>query len=316
MFQTIPKKLVSWCFKPSQPQWIISELRETYIKRYYSWKDQARTAELRPEEQSEKAEKCRVNLWNEIQFEGAIKTEIDTRTEKKEWASSFGLCLWHKPQHANHVRVSSRGPIPKQELLETSQRTYHISISAVHLVTTDQKHLRQVHRIYSRVSAHKKCKVKTIYEITIKVRFTVKCDTQKRTMWGLFVYRELWTRESSSIAFNDERVTQFIPRARTENYKPLLTLVKWWRDGLKGGGEVEPTETVEISSGRISGSRQSMQGCILTSSRPKKREALKAMSSQRRDPLFLSQQFPASGAGTDNRKCVFWCTRGNACKLT
>ena len=27
-------KLVSWCFKPSQPQRIISGLRETFIKRY------------------------------------------------------------------------------------------------------------------------------------------------------------------------------------------------------------------------------------------------------------------------------------------
>ena len=28
------KQLVSWCFKPSQPQRIISGLRETFIKRY------------------------------------------------------------------------------------------------------------------------------------------------------------------------------------------------------------------------------------------------------------------------------------------
>ena len=27
-------------------------------------------AEIRPEEQSEKAESCRENLWNEIQFKG------------------------------------------------------------------------------------------------------------------------------------------------------------------------------------------------------------------------------------------------------
>ena len=36
-------------------------------------------AELRLEEQSEKAESCRENLWNEI-VERAIKTETDTRT--------------------------------------------------------------------------------------------------------------------------------------------------------------------------------------------------------------------------------------------
>ena len=32
-----------------------------------------------------------------------------TRTQeqnKKEWASSVGLCLWHQPQHPHHVKVS------------------------------------------------------------------------------------------------------------------------------------------------------------------------------------------------------------------
>ena len=30
---------------------------------------------------SEKLESCRDNLWNDIQFDRAIKTETDTRTE-------------------------------------------------------------------------------------------------------------------------------------------------------------------------------------------------------------------------------------------
>ena len=38
-------------------------------------------AEIRPEEQSEQAESCRENLWNEIQLKGPQKTETDTRTE-------------------------------------------------------------------------------------------------------------------------------------------------------------------------------------------------------------------------------------------
>ena len=37
--------------------------------------------EVRPEEQSEKAESCRENLWNETQLKGPRETEIDTRTE-------------------------------------------------------------------------------------------------------------------------------------------------------------------------------------------------------------------------------------------
>ena len=47
-------KLVSWCFKPSQPQRIISGLRETFVKRYIV--ERTNKAELRPEEQSEKSE--------------------------------------------------------------------------------------------------------------------------------------------------------------------------------------------------------------------------------------------------------------------
>ena len=60
--------LVSWCFKPSQPQRIISGLRETFIKRCLV--ERTNKAELRPEEQSETAESCRENLWNEIQLKG------------------------------------------------------------------------------------------------------------------------------------------------------------------------------------------------------------------------------------------------------
>ena len=39
-------------------------------------------ADMRPEEQSERAGSCRENLWNELcTVERAIKTETDTRTE-------------------------------------------------------------------------------------------------------------------------------------------------------------------------------------------------------------------------------------------
>ena len=61
-------QLVSRCFKPNQPQWIISRLKETFIKRYVV--ERINKAELRPQEQSEKAEGCRENLWNEIQLKG------------------------------------------------------------------------------------------------------------------------------------------------------------------------------------------------------------------------------------------------------
>ena len=63
--QCFTAELVSWCFKLSQPQRIVSGLRETFIKRCIVERQK------RPEEQSEKAESCRENLWNEIQLKGS-----------------------------------------------------------------------------------------------------------------------------------------------------------------------------------------------------------------------------------------------------
>ena len=60
--------VVSRCFEPSQPLGIISGLKQTLIKRYII--EKKNEAEIRPEEQSEKTESCRENLWNEIQLKG------------------------------------------------------------------------------------------------------------------------------------------------------------------------------------------------------------------------------------------------------
>ena len=43
-------------------------LKETFIKRYIV--ERTNRAETRPEEQSEKLESSRENLWNEIQLKG------------------------------------------------------------------------------------------------------------------------------------------------------------------------------------------------------------------------------------------------------
>ena len=78
---------VSWCFRAlSQPHRIISGLRETFIKkglretfikkglretfikRYLG--ERTNMAQIKPEEQREKAESGRENLWNEMQLEG------------------------------------------------------------------------------------------------------------------------------------------------------------------------------------------------------------------------------------------------------
>ena len=45
---------------------IISGLRKTFIKRYIN--ERTKKAGIRPEEQDDKAESCRENLWNEIQL--------------------------------------------------------------------------------------------------------------------------------------------------------------------------------------------------------------------------------------------------------
>ena len=46
----------------------MSGIRETFLKRYIVGR--TNKAEIRPEEQSEKAESCRENLWNETQLKG------------------------------------------------------------------------------------------------------------------------------------------------------------------------------------------------------------------------------------------------------
>ena len=45
---------------------IISGLRETFMKRYIV--ERTNNTEIRPEDQSENAESCRENLWNEKQL--------------------------------------------------------------------------------------------------------------------------------------------------------------------------------------------------------------------------------------------------------
>ena len=57
-------QLDSWRFKPSQPQRIISGLKETFIKRYIA--ERTKKAEIGPKEHSQKMESCRENLQNEI----------------------------------------------------------------------------------------------------------------------------------------------------------------------------------------------------------------------------------------------------------
>ena len=89
--QAVAGQFVSWCFKPSQPQRIASGLRETFMKRIIV--ERTNKAEIRPEEQSEKAKSCRENLWNGIELKGPLRQKQTQEQNKKEWESLVSFCL-------------------------------------------------------------------------------------------------------------------------------------------------------------------------------------------------------------------------------
>ena len=59
---------VAGALSPVNHKGFISGLRETFTQRYIVGRTSK--AEIRPEEQSEKAKSCRENSWNEIQLKG------------------------------------------------------------------------------------------------------------------------------------------------------------------------------------------------------------------------------------------------------
>ena len=91
---------VSRCFKPSQPQIIISRLRETFITRFIV--ERINKAKIRPKEQGGKTGSSRENLWNGIQLKGPLRQKQTREQNKKEWASSVTIPY--------HVKVSTWGP--------------------------------------------------------------------------------------------------------------------------------------------------------------------------------------------------------------
>ena len=67
---------------------IISGLKETFTKRYRV--ERTNKSEIRAEEQSQKTESCRANLWNEMQLKGPFRQKQTQEQNKKEWASLVG----------------------------------------------------------------------------------------------------------------------------------------------------------------------------------------------------------------------------------
>ena len=100
------QQLVNWCFEPSQPLGITSGLKETFINRYIV--KRTNKAEMRPEEQSEKTESCRENLWNEIQLKGPQRHKIDTKTEWKRSEKYCPLLVLRRELHSGPAGRESR----------------------------------------------------------------------------------------------------------------------------------------------------------------------------------------------------------------
>ena len=111
--------LVSWCFKPSQTQRILSGLKETFIKKYIV--ERTNKADMRLEEQREKAESCRENSWNEIQLKGPKrKKQTQEQNKKRSRQAWLAYVKNHKPQHPHHVKVSPRGSLSQHRQTSTS----------------------------------------------------------------------------------------------------------------------------------------------------------------------------------------------------
>ena len=65
-------------------------------ERYIYVVERTNKAEMRPGVQSETAESRREKLWNDIQLKGPSRRKQAPEQNRKEWASSVGLCLGHK----------------------------------------------------------------------------------------------------------------------------------------------------------------------------------------------------------------------------
>ena len=80
-----------------------------FHKRYI---ERTNKAEIRPEEQSEKAESCQENLWNEIQLKGHKDRKAQ---DKKLWAS---LAVYVKYVNRNITtrRRACGGVLPKDNV--------------------------------------------------------------------------------------------------------------------------------------------------------------------------------------------------------
>ena len=119
---------------PSQPQRIISGLKETFVKK--SLAERTNKAEIWPREQSEKAESCRENFRMKYSWK-RYKDRNRHKNRKKEWKSSVFIknrnrnvpTTWrwargvHRTKHLENLRMenSERVPCIKHPLLKKNR---------------------------------------------------------------------------------------------------------------------------------------------------------------------------------------------------
>ena len=104
------RKLVG-ALRPFNHKGLSQGWRRLSLKR---WRvERTNKADMRPEEQSEKAESYRENLRNEIPLKRPWKQKRTQEQNKKEWANSFGLCQRLKRQHLHHMKVGPWGRTKK-----------------------------------------------------------------------------------------------------------------------------------------------------------------------------------------------------------
>ena len=97
-------KLVSWSFKRSQPQRIISRLRETFINRYIV--ERTNKAEIRPDDQSE-----RETFINRYIVERTNKEEIrpEDQSERETFINRYTV------ERTNRAEIRPDEQIEKAE---------------------------------------------------------------------------------------------------------------------------------------------------------------------------------------------------------
>ena len=101
--------LVSWCFKPSQPQRITLGQKETFCKETYSWKDL--WARIKTREQNRVRKRRVVGRIYGMKY--SWKGHED-RNRHKNRIKRVGMLGWCMSEHPHHEKVCPWGSLSKE----------------------------------------------------------------------------------------------------------------------------------------------------------------------------------------------------------